>query len=58
MHTYIEGLKGWVGICGPYDFTDRDSPQRGIGAQAQMVYKWDVDKDGFAVVSKPAGYLR
>jgi branched-chain amino acid transport system substrate-binding protein len=58
VHTYLEGLKGWVGICGPYDFTDKDNAQRGIGAQASIVYRWDVAKDGFQVVSKPAGYLK
>lgn len=58
VHSYVEGLKNWVGICGPYDFTDRESAQRGIGAQASIVYKWDVAKDGFTVASKPAGYLR
>ena len=58
VHAYIEGLKGWNGICGPYDFTDRESAQRGIGPQASIVYRWDAEKEGFAVVSKPAGYLR
>jgi len=57
VQKYIEGLKGWVGICGPYDFSARDAVQRGIGEQASIVYRWDVAKDGFAVVSKPAGYL-
>jgi hypothetical protein len=57
IHTYIEGLKDWPGICGPYDFTNKDAAQRGIGTQASIVYRWDAAKDGFQLISKPAGYL-
>jgi branched-chain amino acid transport system substrate-binding protein len=57
IHAYIEGLKNWSGICGPYDFTDKDAAQRGIGTQASIVFRWDAAKDGFQLVSKPAGYL-
>jgi branched-chain amino acid transport system substrate-binding protein len=58
VHGYLENLKGWSGICGPYDFTDKDAAQRGIGEQASIVYRWDVPKDGWIVVSKPAGNLK
>lgn len=57
VHTYLEGLKAWNGICGPYDFTDKDNAQRGIGPASTIIYRWDAVKDGFSVVSKPGGTL-
>ncbi len=44
---------GWTGICGPYDF--QKYPQRGLGAAAAIIYRWDSGHNAFAVASKPAG---
>jgi branched-chain amino acid transport system substrate-binding protein len=56
LHRYIEGLHGWTGIDGVYDF--RDNPQRGIGENAMIVYRWDPSANRFLVASKPGGRVR
>lgn len=47
IRTYFAGLKGWSGLFGTYDFTK--FPQRGIGPDALVVYRWDPDR-GISVV--------
>jgi branched-chain amino acid transport system substrate-binding protein len=53
LRTYIEGLHGWVGINGVYDF--RDGSQRGLTANAAIVIRWNAANATFAGVSKPGG---
>jgi hypothetical protein len=45
MRSYLAGLHGWVGIQGTYDF--RQFPQRGVGADAVLVMRWDDTKKAF-----------
>jgi branched-chain amino acid transport system substrate-binding protein len=53
IHEYIENLHGFAGVNGLYDF--RDGGQRGIGAQAIVVDRWDPAAKTFIVLSKPGG---
>lgn len=53
---YIEGLHGWAGINGTYDF--RDGSQRGIGQNALIVYRWESGDNTFVVASKSGGHLK
>jgi branched-chain amino acid transport system substrate-binding protein len=48
IHTHIEGLRGWTGIEGTYDFTNHD--QRGIGEPAVAFFRWDHAKKDFIMV--------
>jgi branched-chain amino acid transport system substrate-binding protein len=45
MRSYLAGLHGWIGIQGTYDF--RQFPQRGVGADAVLVMRWDDTKKAF-----------
>lgn len=56
LHRYIEGLHGWAGIDGLYDF--RDGSQRGIGQNAMVIYRWEPADNRFVVVSKPGGHVK
>jgi branched-chain amino acid transport system substrate-binding protein len=58
IRTYLSGLKGWAGVDGIYDFTDREHANRGLGQDAAVMYRWDPDKEQFIIVSKIAGYLK
>jgi branched-chain amino acid transport system substrate-binding protein len=58
IRDYIEGLRGWNGIGGTYDFSDREHPNRGLGQNEGVVYRWNGSAEQFDIVSKPAGYLR
>jgi len=53
LRDAIANMKTWTGICGPYDF--QKYPQRGLGLEATIIYRWDDVADAFVVVSKPAG---
>ena len=53
LHAYLEGLHGYTGITGTYDF--RDGSQRGIGVDATLIMRWDPDKNDFVSVSKAGG---
>jgi branched-chain amino acid transport system substrate-binding protein len=53
VKDYIENLHGWAGVRGVYDFARGD--QRGIGADAVVVYRWDGAKTDFVPISGPAG---
>jgi branched-chain amino acid transport system substrate-binding protein len=53
LRAYIEGLHGWVGINGVYDF--RDGSQRGLTANAAIVIRWNAANATFTGVSKPGG---
>jgi branched-chain amino acid transport system substrate-binding protein len=58
IRNYLEGVKSWTGIAGTYDFTDREHPNRGLGQNEGIMYRWDPVKEQFAIVSKVAGYLK
>lgn len=53
IHDYIEGLHGWVGINGDYDF--RDGSQRGLSDKEGIMIRWDAPRSSFVGVSKPGG---
>jgi branched-chain amino acid transport system substrate-binding protein len=53
LHAYIEGLHGYTGITGTYDFTD--GSQRGLGVDSTLIMRWDPDKQDFVSVSKFGG---
>jgi branched-chain amino acid transport system substrate-binding protein len=53
VRDYIAKLKNWPGITGTYDF--QKYPQRGLGPDAAIVYRWDVRSTAFVVASRPAG---
>lgn len=53
IRTYIDGLHGWLGINGTYDF--RAYPQRGIGLDAVIVLRWDPATETGIALSRPGG---
>lgn len=53
VHDYIENLRGWVGINGPYDFVA--VPQRGLGLSSVVITKWDPATERWDAVSKGGG---
>ena len=53
IRDYIAGLRGWVGVNGPYDF--RAHPQRGLGGEAVVIARWDPSRERFEAVSKGGG---
>lgn len=56
LHEYLESLQGWSGVSGVYDF--RTGDQRGIGADALLMYRWQPRDNSFTVASKGGGRLR
>lgn len=55
LRDYIGGLQHWSGMSGDYDF--RKIPQRGIGLDSAVIYRWDAAKSAYVLVSKPGGRL-
>lgn len=53
IRAYIEGLHGFTGINGVYDF--RDGSQRGLTVNAAIIIRWNASNATFAGVSKPGG---
>jgi len=53
LRDYINGMKGFAGINGMYDFTKR--PQRGLDINSVIVTRWSHAKNTWVVVSKPTG---
>jgi branched-chain amino acid transport system substrate-binding protein len=53
IRAYIEGLHGWAGINGLYDF--RDGSQRGLAENTAIVIRWNAANATFAGVTKPGG---
>jgi branched-chain amino acid transport system substrate-binding protein len=53
VRTYLEGLHGWAGINGIYDF--RDGSQRGLAENTAIVIRWNGADATFQGVSKPGG---
>jgi branched-chain amino acid transport system substrate-binding protein len=56
VRDWVLSQQSWAGISGIYDF--KDGSQRGVGAHALIMLRWDKDKQGFTAVSRPAGYLK
>jgi branched-chain amino acid transport system substrate-binding protein len=56
IKDYISNLHGFAGVNGIYDF--RDGGQRGIGAHAIVVDRWDAKTNSFVVLSKPGGGIK
>lgn len=52
----IDGLRGWAGIQGIYNYDDAE--QRGIGENAVVVYRWERTGDRLVPVSSPGGSAR
>jgi branched-chain amino acid transport system substrate-binding protein len=53
VHAYLEGLNGWTGILGKYDF--RASSQRGLGRDAVYIARWDPAGESWIAVSRGGG---
>jgi branched-chain amino acid transport system substrate-binding protein len=53
VHDYIENLRGWVGINGPYDFVA--TPQRGLGLGSVVITRWNAASERWQAVSKGGG---
>ena len=56
IRQYILGLKGYAGISGVYDFSDRGAGvQRGLTAKDVLIMRWDEGKAGWTPASKMGG---
>lgn len=53
LRQHIATLKGFAGINGLYDFEKH--PQRGVGIENIVLYRWNADKTLWQVVSGPMG---
>lgn len=53
LRDALNGLTGFVGANGPYDF--KAYPQRGLGASAALISRWDAARGDWIGVSKPGG---
>jgi branched-chain amino acid transport system substrate-binding protein len=53
VRAYLEGLHGFAGINGLYDF--RDGSQRGLGVNAAIIIRYNGANDTFTGVSQPGG---
>ncbi len=52
VRAYLANVQGWSGIQGVYDF--KRFPQRGVGADAMLVMRWDPAKKTFVAASHAA----
>ena len=56
IRQYILGLKGYAGISGVYDFSDRGAGvQRGLTQKDVLVMRWDESKAAWIPASKMGG---
>jgi branched-chain amino acid transport system substrate-binding protein len=53
VRAYLEGLHGFAGINGLYDF--RDGSQRGLAENTAIVVRWNASTATMSGVSKPGG---
>jgi branched-chain amino acid transport system substrate-binding protein len=53
LHTYLNGLRGWTGVNGSYDY--RTNPQRGVGESNVVMVRWDQQQNKGIAVSKLGG---
>jgi branched-chain amino acid transport system substrate-binding protein len=56
LREYINGLHGFAGVNGLYDF--RGGDQRGLSASAIVVDRWDAAKNAFVSISTAGGAPR
>jgi branched-chain amino acid transport system substrate-binding protein len=56
VRDWVLAQQGWVGISGVYDF--KDGSQRGVGARALIMVRYDKDKQIFTAASRPGGYVQ
>jgi branched-chain amino acid transport system substrate-binding protein len=56
VRDWVLAQQSWAGISGVYDF--KDGSQRGVGARALIMLRWQQETQGFSAVSRPAGYLK
>jgi branched-chain amino acid transport system substrate-binding protein len=56
IRDYIDGLHGWAGTSGMYDFGDPE--QRGLAINALVIDRWDKTAADFVPASRPGGTLR
>ena len=55
LHDYIEGLHGYVGVNGIYDFSR--FAQRGVGQETDMIVRWNLATQSFVAASLPGGVV-
>ena len=53
VHDFIEGLRGYVGVNGIYDYGKY--PQRGLGQESDLIATWNAASQSFVAASKPTG---
>ena len=53
LRDYLENLRGFVGVNGPYDF--RAMPQRGLSENSLLIVRWDAARQTAVAVSKFGG---
>ena len=53
LRDYLDNLRGFVGVNGPYDF--RAMPQRGLTENSLLIVRWDPVRQTAAAVSKFGG---
>jgi branched-chain amino acid transport system substrate-binding protein len=56
IRDFIHGQHGWTGINGVYDYSDPE--QRGLGASALVMYRYDAKTTLFTAVTRPGGGKR
>jgi hypothetical protein len=56
VKAWFDGLHGWIGINGPYDF--RNGNRRGLGENDVIISRYDPAQEAFVTVSKPGGNVR
>jgi branched-chain amino acid transport system substrate-binding protein len=56
IKEYVNGLHGFAGINGIYDFRGGDG--HGIGENAVVIVKWNPANDSFSAVSKRSGHVK
>jgi hypothetical protein len=53
LRAYINSLRGWTGVNGPYDF--KAEPQRGLGDKNIVMIRYNPKDGTFAAASKFGG---
>ncbi|MGA2395231.1 MAG: ABC transporter substrate-binding protein [Candidatus Lustribacter sp.] len=53
LRTYMNGLRGWTGVNGSYDY--KTNPQRGVGENNVVMVRWDQQANKGIAVSKLGG---
>ena len=53
IRSYLNGVKGWAGVNGVYDF--KTNPQRGVNSDWLFMVRYNGANQSIAVVSKPGG---